>query len=446
MSHSENSEAYKTVDHLFRQESGKMVAVLTRIFGFSNIEQAEDIVQDTLLKALEIWKWGKVPDHPQAWLYKVAKNKAIDLIRREKLKYKIENELAILLQSEYTLSPKVNELFSPGEIKDSQLRMMFACCHPVLSHEAQITLMLKTLCGLSIREISNAFLTGEETITKRLFRIKEKLREEKIALEYPGPGKMKARLDAVLKALYLLFNEGYSSSHPVKLIREDLCEEAMRLTILLSENSKTNYPRTYALLALMCYHASRFNARLDENGMIVLLREQDRTQWNKFLIKKGNEYMSHAAEGDAYHDFHLEAAIASIHANAASYDDTDWNMIRELYDSLLQRTNNPIVAMNRCLVIGELEGYEKAIEELLKMQELLKTCHYHFSLGEMYFKSGNKTNAKIYFEKALELTSSQAETELIRRKLSCVYSEQFQQAEIKSPANFHSQGFKHAGI
>ncbi|MEO8088612.1 MAG: sigma-70 family RNA polymerase sigma factor, partial [Bacteroidota bacterium] len=396
----------------------KMVAVLTRIFGFSNIEQAEDIVQDTLLKALEIWKWGKIPENPQAWLYKAAKNKAIDLIRREKLKYKIENELAVLLKSEYSLAPKMNEMFTSGEIKDSQLRMMFACCHPSISQEAQVTLMLKTLCGLSVREISSAFLTNEDTISKRLYRTKEKIREEKISIDYPGASVMAQRTDSVLKTLYLLFNEGYNSSHPDKLIREDLCEEAMRLSIMLSENSKTNLPQTNALLALMCYQVSRFGSRIDDKGLIVLLKDQDRSQWNKFLIEKGNEYMNLASDGDQYHDFHIEAGIASIHANAARYVDTDWKMILSLYDALLQRTHNPVVALNRCLVVAEVDGFEKAIDELLLLKALPENCHYHTSLGELYLKAGKKSPAKKCFTKALTLTSSHAESELITRKIN----------------------------
>lgn len=414
---SDQQNVYKTVDHLFRHESGKMVSVLTRIFGFSNIEQAEDIVQDTLLKALEIWKWGKIPDNPQAWLYKTAKNKAIDIIRREKLKYKIENELAVLLGSEYSLAPKVNEMFTEGEIRDSQLRMMFACCHPAISQESQITLMLKTLCGLSVKEISNAFLTGEDTISKRLYRTKEKIRLEKIPIDYPGASAMAQRTEAVLKTLYLLFNEGYNSSNPDKLIREDLCEEAMRLTILLSGNEKTNLSQTHALLALMCFQVSRFGSRMDDKGLIVLLKDQDRSQWNKFLIQKGNEYLSRASSGEIYHDFHIEAGIASIHANAISYEDTNWKIIYSLYDLLLSRTNNPMVALNRSLVLAEIEGPSKAIPELLKMAGLSENCHYNASLGELYFRSGEKTEAKNYFSKALILTSSNAEAELIKRKL-----------------------------
>ena len=411
-------DVHRTIDHLFRQEAGKMVSVLTRIFGFSNIEQAEDIVQDTLVKALEVWKWGKVPDNPQAWLYRAAKNRAIDLIRREKLKYQIENEIAILLRSEYSLTPIVHEMFSEGEIKDSQLRMMFGCCHPALSQEMQITLILKTLCGLNVKEIAGSFLTNEETIQKRLYRTREKIREEKISLDYPGASLMQNRIDAVLKTVYLLFNEGYSSSHHEKPIREELCEEAMQLGILLTENPKTNFPQTNALLALMCYHASRFDSRLDDKGYVILLKDQDRSLWNRFLISKGNEYLSKAAEGETMHDFHIEAGIASIHANADSFEDTDWKNILLMYDDLLRRTDSPVVALNRCLVLGEVEGYGKAIEELEKLKGLSGNFHYNTSLGEMYFRNGNPLEAKKYFTKGLSLTSSAAEVELIGRKMS----------------------------
>jgi len=394
-----------------------MVAVLTRVFGFANIEQAEDIVQDTLLKALEAWKWGKIPDNPQAWLYKTAKNKAIDLIRREKLKYKIEHEFAPLLKSEYTLVPSMNEMFRENEIKDSQLRMMFACCHPSITIESQLTLVLKTLCGLSTKEIGNAFLANEDTIQKRLYRTKEKIREEHISLDYPGADNMPARLDTVLKALYLLFNEGYNSSHPEKLIREDLCEEAIRLTILLTENPKTNLPHTNALLALMCYHTSRFGARLDDKGYMVLLKDQDRTQWNKFLIERGNYYLNFAAAGNGIHEYHIEAAIASVHANAKSYERTDWEMILQLYTNLFNRTQSPVVAINRCIVLGEVKGYDAAIAELEQIKGFANNCYYNTSLGEMHLKAGHKKEAANYFQKALEFTSSHAEIELITRKL-----------------------------
>ena len=406
------------VDHLFRNEAGKMVAVLTRLFGFSNIEQAEDIVQETLISALQAWRFGNIPTNPQGWLYQTAKRKAIDLLRRQKTKHRIDTEIAYLLKSEYTLSPTVNEMFTDNEIRDSQLRMMFACCHPSISAEAQITLILKTLCGLSVKEISNAFLSNEETIEKRLYRTKEKIRTENIPIDFPGEEGMLARTDAVLKALYLLFNEGYCSSHPEKLLRGDLCEEAMRLTIMLIENEKTNSPKANALLALMCYQVSRFETRLDDKGMIILLKDQDRSQWNKYLIAKGNAYITRSASGDQLHEIHIEAAIASLHANAPTYEQTDWNGILDLYDRLLNITENPMVALNRCLVLGEVKGYSKAISELEKMKGFEDNCYYNTSLAEMYLKNGNQDLAKKSLTKALALTASNAEIELIRRKIT----------------------------
>jgi predicted RNA polymerase sigma factor len=192
----------------------------------------------------------------------------------------------------------------------------------------------------------------------------------------------------------------------------------MRLTILLTENPKTNYPYVNALLALMCFHASRFSTRLDDKGLIVLLKDQDRTLWNKYLIEKGNNYLANAAKGEVVHEFHFEAAIASAHANAESYEDTNWQMILGLYDALISRTQSPVAILNRCLVLGEVEGYDKAIVELEKIKGLSENCHYNTSLGEMYLKSGHKEKAKDYFGKALVLTSSNAEIELIRRKIS----------------------------
>jgi len=419
MLNSEQTGVNNIVDHLFRHEAGKMVAVLTRLFGFDNIEQAEDIVHDTILAALETWKFGKVPANPQAWLYFTAKNKAIDAIRRKKVKSKAERSISVLLGSEYTLAPAINELFTENEIRDSQLRMMFACCHPGIAHDAQITLILKILCGLSTKEIANAFITQEDTIQKRLYRTKEKLRAAHISLEYPGEDAMPARIEVVLKALYLLFNEGYNSSHAEKLIREDLCEEAMRLTILLTENPKTSLPQTYALLALMCYHVARFNTRTDDKGFIVLLKDQDRTQWNQFLINKGNEYMELASDRNP-HDYHLEAAIAGIHTNAAKYADTNWEAILYLYTMLYQSTQNPVVGMNRCLVIAEMEGYAKAITELEQMKGLEKVTHYHTALGEMYRKNGEPDKAIASYKKALSLTNSNTEIELIQRKMSTI--------------------------
>ena len=288
-----------------------MVSVLTRIFGIGKLELAEDVVQDTLLKALQLWGYQGIPLNPRAWLYQVAKNRALDMLRHEKLKNTHSGEIKKQFGPETEELLDNQTMFEPGEIKDDQLRMIFSCCHPSLSIESQVALTLKTLCGFSIAEIAHSFLTSEETIAKRLYRAREKLREEKIAFEIPSGWGLASRLEAVLSVIYLLFNEGYSSSNSDTLIREDLCEEAMRLCILLSEHPAGDKPQTYALLSLMCLNAARFDARMDSHGSIILLREQDRTKWNRALIGKGIEFLDKASAGDNFSPYHAEAAIAA---------------------------------------------------------------------------------------------------------------------------------------
>ena len=403
--------------HLFRHEAGRMASVLTRLLGFQNIELAEDIVQDALLKALNTWKYQGIPDNPSAWLYKTAKNKAIDLLRKQHVLKKIENELVYELQSEWTLSPTVNQLFLENEIEDSQLRMIFACCHPSIPYESQIALTLKTLCGLSVNEIAHGFLTTEETISKRLYRAKEKIRSERIALEAPTEVFLQERLRAVLHTLYLLFNEGHNSSHPEILVREDLCEEAMRLCILLTQNTRTNLPRTRALLALMCFQASRLNARIADDGNIVLLRYQNRLIWNQDLISRGHAYLVSAASGEELSDYHLEAAIAACHAFAPTFEQTDWPRILSLYELLSKVKPGPIVDLNKAIATGYVESAQRGIEELNKIEGLERHYLYHAALGDFYFQSGDTLRAMFRYKIALPLTSSNQEKKLIEQKM-----------------------------
>jgi RNA polymerase sigma factor (sigma-70 family) len=356
------------VDHLFRHESGKMIAVLSRLLGLQNFEIAQDLVQDTLLQAMSTWGYKSIPNNPSAWLYRVAKNKAIDFLRREKRFHEISPQYSYLLESEYTLSATVNNLFLENEIEDSQLRMMFACCHPAIPEESQIALTLKTLCGLSVSEISKAFLTTEEAIAKRIYRAKEKIKAEKIELEVPQNDELSARVDTVLKSLYLLFNEGYKSSHPDKLIREDLCEEAMRLCFLLMQHSFTALPRTKALLALMCFQASRFDARIDDKNNIILLKHQDRSKWNRSLMSKGFELMEESTEPFEISAYHLEAAIASQHAAARSFEQTNWKNIYHLYEMLYQLQPNPVVAMNKAIASSYAISKQNALKELQQIK------------------------------------------------------------------------------
>jgi RNA polymerase sigma factor (sigma-70 family) len=407
-----------TIDHLFRHESGKMVSVLSRLLGLQNLETVHDIVQDTLLQAMSTWSYNGIPDKPPAWLYRVAKNKAIDFLRREKKFREISPQYAYLLQSEYGLASTVNNLFLENEIQDSQLRMMFACTHPAIAQESQVAITLKTLCGLSVHEIAKAFLTNEETINKRIYRAKEKIKVEKIELNVPQGDELPPRLDTVLKSLYLLFSEGYSSSHPDKVIREDLCEEAMRLTFLLANHKITNRPRTNALLSLMCFQASRLQARLDDKGNIILLKFQDRSKWHKQLIAKGVTYLEIAAENSEISPYHIEAAIASLHASADSFEHTDWKSIYDLYEALYQLHPAPIVALNKAIASAYAIGKQNALSQLLQIKGLENYYLYHTSIGEIYFELHQKRKAKEFYEKALHLTNSRPEQQLLMNKIS----------------------------
>ena len=405
-------------DHLFRHESGKMIAVLSRMLGLQNLETAQDIVQDTLMQAMNTWRFNVLPDNPSGWLYRVARNKAIDFLRREKKFKEISPAYTYLLQSEYTLSPAVNNLFLENEIQDSQLRMMFACCHPAIPEESQIALTLKTLCGMSVNEIAKAFLTNNETINKRIYRAKEKIKGEKIELDVPTGDQLASRLKVMLKSLYLLFNEGYNSSHPEQLIRDELCREAIRLCHLLIQHSITNYPHVKALLSLMCFQSSRLSARLDDKGNIIVLKYQDRSKWYRPLIQKGFYYLDAASEPFETSAYHLEAAIASLHAAAPSFETTDWKSIYHLYEMLYQLQPNPVVAMNKAIASAYSISKQTALEELKKIKGLEHHHIYYASIGEMYFDLEEKAAAKVYFEKAFALTGSQAEQELLLKKIS----------------------------
>jgi len=407
----------QAIDHLFRHESGKMVSVLSKLFGFKNLDAAQDIVQDTLLQAMKTWSYSGVPDNPSAWLYRVAKNKAVDILRREKTFRELSPQYAYLLQSEYSLSPTVNNLFLENEIQDSQLRMMFACCHPLVPQESQIALTLKTLCGLSVSEISAAFLTNEETIAKRLYRAKEKIKTCDIELAVPQGNELPDKLEGVLKSLYLLFNEGYNSSHPDLLIREDLCEEAMRLVRLLCQHPLTRLPRTFALYSLFCFQASRLRARLDDNAHIIILKDQDRSKWDRSLIQTGFDYLELAAEPFEVSPYHLEAAIASIHAASPTFETTDWKSIHHLYELLYQLQPNPVVAMNKAIASAYAVSKQQALEELNQINGLEHHHLFYATIGEMYLGLDQKPDAKAAFQKAITLTNSQSEKLLLLAKI-----------------------------
>jgi RNA polymerase sigma-70 factor (ECF subfamily) len=273
-------------DHLFRREAGRMVATLTRIFGVHNLALAEDVVQDAFCRAVEVWKFHGVPENPSAWLMATAKNRALDVLRRQRTARTFAPELGRLLHSEWTVAPVVEELFGPKEIKDDQLRMMFSCCHPRLPEEGQVALVLHILCGFSVSEIASAFVSTHDAIEKRITRAKKVLATSKRLFDIRPPADFSARLPAVHRALYLLFNEGYHGASPESAVRTELCREAMRLAAILLEHPLGATPRTYALAALMCLNAARLPARVDASGNLIPLFDQDRSQWDQELVVK----------------------------------------------------------------------------------------------------------------------------------------------------------------
>ena len=404
-------EQQELIPHLFRTEFSKITAVLCKLFGIEHIEVAEDIASETFLSALEVWSYKGIPANPVAWLYTVAKNKAKNLLaRNQTFSKKIEPQLK-------RLSPGNEEIdidLSEKNITDSQLQMLFAICHPSISAEAQIGLALRILCGFGIEEIANAFLTNKETINKRLYRAKEKLQHENVQIEFPSEHAINNRLETVLTTLYLLFNEGYYSESQDVVVREDFCLEAMRLTYLLIENEQTDKPDVNALMALMCFHASRFPARKNENGELILYNEQDESLWNTELITKGIFFLNKASQGNVVSKYHLEASIAYWHTIKADTKEK-WESILQLYNRLLQMEYSPVIALNRTYALSKANGKEEAIKEAEKLQ--LTNNHYYYTLlGELY-KEINNAKAKQSFEKAYALAKTQTDKQTIRRKI-----------------------------
>lgn len=410
-----------TVNHLFRHQAGKMVAVLTRIFGTHNLELAEDVVQETLISALEQWKLRGIPENPESWLFIVAKNKALNLIKKQRHRVAFASEeTTLLLSSGYTAESTFERLADEELIKDDQLRMMFACCHPGISEENQITLILKTLCGFSTAEIAKAFLTSEDTISKRLYRTKEFFRENNVGFEIPSAGEIGERVVTVLNAIYLLFNEGYNSTHAERLIRKELMEEAVILCKLLADNDSTQLPEVNALMALMCFHAARSEGRLSPEGEIILLAEQDRGTWNHALIREGMMYFDQAASGDSVSPYHLEAAVAFEHCTAKNFEATNWKHILSYYEMLYQLSPSAVTGLNKAVAVLQVHGPVKALESLEALKEKNKLISYYLYyslLGEIHSRLNNKSEARSQFEKALKLTTSEPEKRMLMNKI-----------------------------
>jgi RNA polymerase sigma-70 factor (ECF subfamily) len=397
-----------------------MVAVLTRIFGVHNLSLAEDVVQDSFCRALEVWPIRGVPENPSAWLMTTAKNRALDVLRRERTARTFAPELGRLLESEWTLAPVVEELFGATAIKDDQLRMMFSCCQPRLAEEAQVALILNILCGFSVSEIASAFVSTRAAIEKRITRAKKVLATSKKLFDVTAAADFSARLPAVQRALYLLFNEGYHGASSERAIRVELCREAMRLTAMLLEHQLGATPATYALAALMALDASRLPARVDAEGNLSTLYQQDRSKWDEQLVAEGLKLLELSASGPELTHYHVEAAIASIHARALRAEDTDWQAIVSLYDRLMTIRPSPIVALNRAIAVAQRDGPERgldAIRAIAGLERLAAYPFYHAALGELELRSGRAVIARQHFRAALALARNPMERRFLEQRM-----------------------------
>jgi RNA polymerase sigma-70 factor (ECF subfamily) len=406
-------------EHLFRRESGRLVAALTRIFGVHNLALAEDVVQDAFCRALEVWKVRGVPENPAAWLMAVAKHRALDVVRREQTARTFASELGRSLESEWTLAPAIDEAFAISTIRDEQLRMMFSCCHPRLSEEVQVALVLNILCGFGAGEIASAFLTGRAAVEKRISRGKKVLAGSKRLFDL-ADAEFSARLTSVRRALYLLFNEGYHGASAETAVRSELCHEAIRLTMLLLQFSPAASPETLALAALLCLHAARLPARLDADGDLNPLFEQKRWQWDAQLVERGLALLDRSAAGKTVTAYHVEAAIAAAHATARSVDETNWDQVVGLYDRLMAIAPSPVVALNRAIAIGQRDGPERGLEALGAIADPDRLRRYPFypaAIGELELRRGNRAAARRQFSKAAGLARNRVERRFLEKRV-----------------------------
>ncbi|MBL7670325.1 MAG: sigma-70 family RNA polymerase sigma factor [Bdellovibrionaceae bacterium] len=413
------SQVGQILDHLFRRQSGQMVAYLTRFFGTDHLDLAETVVQEALLKAVQSWPISGIPENPKAWIIRAAKNSAIDHFRKQHdslLEPEIFDKLADGLEDD---DAKLIHTMTQ-ELKNDDLKLLFICCHSSLGSESRTALTLKTVCGFSVKEVARAFLSKEETIAQRLVRAKKKIAEEKLKYEVPPPSELEARLDSVLEVLYLLFNEGYLATDGESLIRKDLCDEAIYRTTVLAQHSVGQQPKVFALLALMHLQASRFQARTDSAGDLLLLEEQDRSLWDQEHIGMGLKYLEMSAQGNDLTEFHLQAGIASCHAIAPSFEETDWQNILSYYDMLFDRSPSPIVALNRSVALGMVRGMAAGISEVLSIKESGALSSYYLlsaTLAEFYRRDGNYGKALGFYHEALSLVGTEPERRLIEKRI-----------------------------
>jgi RNA polymerase sigma-70 factor (ECF subfamily) len=409
------------VDHLFRQHAGRMLATLTRLLGSRNLALAEEVVQEALLTALQQWPFQGVPANPSAWLIQVAKNRALDRLRRDRRFSERERDVIATFESRALPARDAGAQDAARPFEDDELCMMVMACHPEIPREARVALTLKTVGGFSVAEIARAFLAQESTIAQRLVRVKKLIRDRNIPLDLPVASDMAPRLDSLLEVLYLMFNEGYAAHAGDSLVRHDLVHEAIRLARLLARHSVTDTPKTHALLALMLLHAARIPARSGADRDVFVLEEQDRTAWDRALMADGLRHLDASARGDHISSYHLQAGIAACHAVAPSYAETDWAEILSLYDALLDVEPTPIVALNRAIALSRAHGAAAGLRALAPLQDdptLSRYYLFHATLGELTSETGDLAASARHYAAALALPSSNPVRRFLQRKLA----------------------------
>lgn len=414
------------VDHLFRHQAGQVVATLTRIFGTRYLDLAEDVVQETLVQALRQWPTRGIPDAPGGWLLVVARRHAIDALRRERALRARQDELIPALESAL-VETHLDIDAQDHQLWDDQLRMLFTCCSPQLSRDAQVALTLKALGGFSVGEIARAFLAQEATIAQRLVRAKRTLRSHKVDFFALTPDDVAARLESVLDVVYVLFNEGYSAHVGANLVRHELVAEAVRLTTLLARHPVEAAPRVHALLALMLLQSARLPARTDDAGDLILLEDQDRARWDGRMIAVGLQELALSAQGDTLSRYHLEAEIAACHAVAPDYAATDWRRILACYDALVALTGSPVVALNRTVALARLHGPARgvaALEEARADPAIASYYLLHATLGDLWRQLGEWSQAAHCYEQALRLATTAPEQRFLTRRIALCVAEQ----------------------
>lgn len=403
------------MEHLFRQQSGKMSAILTRIFGFQNTALIEDIIQETFLSAIKTWGIKGAPENPEAWLMLVAKNKIINELNRKK-RHAEKNEKIHYEQAEES----IDELFLDHEIKDSQLRVLFACCHPDLKTKAQIMLTLKVLSGFGDKEIANALLMNPSAVKKGIFRARNQLKEQHEQLGIPFLSEISDRIDTVLTIIYLIFNEGYKTTRSKVIIDEEMCYEAIRLAMLLLEIEETDEGKINAMLSLMYFTMARFPSRLNGIGELIEIAEQDRTKWDNKLIGIGFDFLKKSRTSKELSRYHLESTIASVHCSAATFEETDWSTILYCYKKLLDVDDSIMIRLNHAIALSRVEGFEKGLEvlkELEKKSDAIKRPLLFAAIADMNRQLENYEIAKSYYQVALDLTEKKPDQQFIEKKI-----------------------------